>query len=152
MGLIETASGNSVWMGMDYYNDKKVISYKKTSDTTYEGVVAGSDAKLYGVNIDKEHPKRSTCTCSFAAGRRVVCKHMIALYFTAEPEAAEEFLKKVEEWEEEEEEEALSPEEEKKQIEYSRLVLYVKSLSKEDLHRELMDSLQELDDLRNKNW
>ena len=27
MGLIEVASGNSVWRGMDYYNDKKVDSW-----------------------------------------------------------------------------------------------------------------------------
>lgn len=26
MGLIETASANSVWRGMDYYESKKVIS------------------------------------------------------------------------------------------------------------------------------
>ena len=29
MGLIETASGNSVWRGMDYYENKKVVSFKK---------------------------------------------------------------------------------------------------------------------------
>ena len=29
MGLIEVASGNSVWRGLDYYNDKKVESWKK---------------------------------------------------------------------------------------------------------------------------
>lgn len=28
MGLIEVASGNSVWRGMDYYNDKRVKSWK----------------------------------------------------------------------------------------------------------------------------
>ena len=26
MGLIETASNNSVWCGMDYYNNKKVVN------------------------------------------------------------------------------------------------------------------------------
>ncbi|WP_278296961.1 SWIM zinc finger family protein [Butyrivibrio sp. ob235] len=55
--------------------------------------------------MDKEHPRKSSCTCPFAEGRRVICKHMIALYFTAEPKAAEDFLKQVEEWEKEEEEE-----------------------------------------------
>mgnify|MGYP002644725577 CR=1 FL=1 len=42
----------------------------------------------YVVHIDKMHPRKSKCNCPFADGRRVVCKHMIALYFTAEPQAA----------------------------------------------------------------
>lgn len=37
MGLIELASGKSVWRGMDYYNEKKVISWEKTGDFTYDG-------------------------------------------------------------------------------------------------------------------
>lgn len=27
MGLIEIASGKSIWRGMDYYNNKKVVSW-----------------------------------------------------------------------------------------------------------------------------
>ena len=30
MGLIELASGNSVWRGMEYYNAKKTKSVEKT--------------------------------------------------------------------------------------------------------------------------
>ena len=92
MGLIEIASGNSVWRGMDYYNNKKVASVEKTSNTTYDGTVKGT--KLYHVHVDLEHPRKSTCTCPFADGRRVICKHMIALYFTAEPKAAQDFSSK----------------------------------------------------------
>lgn len=54
--------------------------------------------------IETNHPRRSTCNCPFADDRRVVCKHMIALYFTAEPKAAKDFLRQVEEWEAEEQE------------------------------------------------
>ncbi len=54
------------------------------------------------VHIDKNHPRKSTCNCPFADVRRVVCKHMIALYFTAEPKAAVDFVKEVEQWETEE--------------------------------------------------
>ena len=43
MGLIETASANSVWRGMDYYEAKKVISWEKTGTFAYDGVVSGSD-------------------------------------------------------------------------------------------------------------
>ena len=86
MGLIETASGNSVWRGMDYYKNHKVISWNRSGNATYDGVVSGSEGKTYNVHIDTVHPRKSVCNCAFAAGRRVVCKHMIALYFTAEPE------------------------------------------------------------------
>ena len=131
MGLIEIASGNSVWRGMDYYNNKRVASVEKTSTTTYDGTVKGTE--LYYVHVDLEHPRKSTCTCPFADGRRVICKHMIALYFTAEPKAAEDFLKQVEEWEKEEEEE--------EQRHYDELRDYVNSLSKAELQQLYYDAL-----------
>lgn len=144
MGLIETASGNSVWRGMDYYNDKKVISWVKSGETTYDGIVSGSGDNRYQVHIDKAHARKSTCNCPFAEERRVVCKHMIALYFTAEPKAVKNFLKQAEEWEREEEE--------RQQEEYEQLVHYVNKLSKAELQQQLLDALQELNDIRNRYW
>ena len=35
MGLIEMASGNSVWCGMDYYERKMVCSWKKSGEKVY---------------------------------------------------------------------------------------------------------------------
>lgn len=95
MGLLEIASGQSVWRGMDYYDDKKVLSWKVTGDESYDGIVSGRNGHSYNVHIDKVHPRKSTCPCPFAAGRRVICKHnMIALYFTVDPGAVKEFLKR----------------------------------------------------------
>ena len=102
MGLIELARAQSVWRGLDYYEEKKVLDWKETDFEQYYGTVQGSS--VYQVHLDIEHPKRSTCNCPFAQGRRVICKHMIAMYFTIVPQAAEDFLKMVDEWEEEEEE------------------------------------------------
>ena len=45
MGLIEIASGDSVWRGMDYYENHKVVSWNKSGDLTYEGVVSGSNGE-----------------------------------------------------------------------------------------------------------
>ena len=45
MGLIEIASGDSVWRGMDYYENHKVVSWNKSGDSTYEGVVSGSNGE-----------------------------------------------------------------------------------------------------------
>ena len=138
MGLIETASWKSVWRGLDYYNSHKVISWTKSGKYTYDGTVEGSKGKVYNVHVDKDHPKRSVCNCAFADGRRVVCKHMIALYFTAEPEAAEYFLRQVEEWEEEEEERVRQH--------HAEIRKYVNSLTKAELRDELYNALLELED------
>lgn len=144
MGLIQIASNNSVWRGMDYYERKKVISWQKIGMDSYSGIVSGSDGNNYKVQIDKAHPRKSVCNCPFAEGRRVVCKHMIALYFTAEPKAATDFLKEVEEWEAEEEA--------REQRHYEELKKYVKSLSKQQLQEELLSALIELEEERDYYW
>ena len=144
MGLIEIASGNSVWRGMDYYEQHKVVSWSKSGEMTYDGIVSGSEGKQYNVHIDKKHPRRSVCNCAFAEGRRVVCKHMIALYFTAEPDAAEHFLKQVDIWEQEEKE--------REKQHYEDLRKYVNGLSKAELRECLYNALVELEDRRNRYW
>lgn len=144
MGLVELASIKSVWRGMDYYQKKKVCSCVKTGDGTYDGIVSGSERNRYSVHIDKIHPRKSACNCPFADGRRVICKHMIALYFTVEPEAAENFLKEVEKWEREEEE--------REQRHFKELREYVNSLSKTELREQLYDALIELENMGSRYW
>ena len=144
MGLIEMASGNSVWCGMDYYERKMVCSWKKSGEETYDGVVSGSEGNKYSVHIDKMHPRKSSCNCPFAEGRRIICKRMIALLFTAEPKAAKDFLRQVEEWEQEEKE--------RERLHYKELSEYVNSLSKKELQERLYDALVELEDIRNRYW
>ncbi|RKI82540.1 SWIM zinc finger family protein [bacterium 0.1xD8-71] len=141
MGLIEIASNKSVWRGMDYYNDKKVVSWKTLKNGVYEGMVSGSEGNTYTVHIDTEHPRKSFCNCPFADARRVVCKHMIALYFTAEPKVSKDFLKEVEKWETEEEE--------RERQHYEDMRKYVKSLSKTELQEQLLDAMVQLEERRN---
>ena len=49
MGLIETASANSVWRGMDYYENRKVVSWAQTGTFAYDGIVSGSEGNKYTV-------------------------------------------------------------------------------------------------------
>jgi hypothetical protein len=35
MGLVDIASGASVWRGYDYYEDRKVVVYEKINDFEY---------------------------------------------------------------------------------------------------------------------
>ena len=69
---------------------------------------------------------------------------MIALYFTAEPKAAEDFKKRVENWECEEEERAKQH--------YADLRKYVNSLKKQELQMQLYDALVELEEIKNRRW
>ena len=70
-----------------------------------------------------------------------MCKHMIALYFMAEPKALKDFLKEVEKWEAEEEE--------RERQHYEDMRKYVKSLSKTELQEQLLDAMVQLEESRN---
>lgn len=138
MGLMELASGNSLWRGFDYYEGHKVKSWEKVDETVYNGVVNGSNGTKYKVCIDTAHPRKSSCNCPFADGRRVICKHMIALLFTVQPEALQKFHRDVEEAEEESKREAEEHE--------ADLWDYVKRLSKAELQSALFNALLELEE------
>lgn len=91
MGLLNLASAMSAWRGYEYYKSRKVKRCQQTDDAVYTGEVSGSGANTYQVTIDLEHPRSSHCDCPHANGRRIVCKHMVALYFAAFPDEAEDY-------------------------------------------------------------
>ena len=89
MGIPESANYSSRERGLEYFEKHHVKSCKKTK-TGYSGVVSGQ--KEYIVEINLAHPKKSTCTCPFKEGRNVVCKHMVALFYAAHPDVANEII------------------------------------------------------------
>lgn len=91
MGVIKSASGSSVWRGLDYYKHNKVISYKRINDNECIGKIRGSNNKDYDVIMNTEHPRSSKCNCPHAKDRKIVCKHIVALYFTVFPKEAKKF-------------------------------------------------------------
>ena len=136
------ASGASLWRGYDYYTDHKVLSWEPAESGGYpqqfDGLVAGNGDKPYEVHIDIE----STCSCPFAEGRHVICKHMVALYFSVYPAEADELLHAEKQWEAEE-----AAREEARRAETWQ---YVKGLKKAELQEELYRALLEIDDFRNR--
>ena len=86
MGIIQSASGNSCWRGLDYYKEKRVIKLKKINDFEYSSVVKGTSE--YNVHLNIKHPRKSYCNCPFADGKRIICKHIVATYFSAIPQEA----------------------------------------------------------------
>ena len=133
MGLLDLASAASAWRGYEYYKAGNVFTKIKLSETEYKGVLQGSDNKRYEVFIDIDHPRKSHCNCPHAKGKRIICKHQVALYFSVFPREAEKYYKKVLEYEEEEE---------RRQEELDKkVVAYIKSLSKDELRQTLYEVL-----------
>ena len=128
MGIISLASGSSCWSGLDYYKSKKVTELHKIDENEYSSIVKGTNN--YNVWLDIENPRKSTCDCPLANGKRIICKHIVVTYFKAFPNKAVDF---------EEEQERLQEEYEKEQEEeYDKAIRYLNKMSKEELIQELI--------------
>ena len=121
MKVVNIASGNSAWRGLNYFKEKKIIKYDKISDFEYKGKVKGSKKEVYDIFLDIEHPRKSKCNCPHAKDRRVICKHIVALYFTIFPQAAENFIN-----------------EEYQNVLYEKTIKYIYSMPKKDLQEALI--------------
>ena len=133
MGLLECASSASVWRGYDYYNEKKDKNLTETASGVFTADVIGTASEPYVVEIDVAHPRKSTCNCPHAYGKRIVCKHMVATYFAAYPEEAVRFYR-----------EYLKAQEEAVQYEeelYDRVQDYVGHMKKNELQQALLELL-----------
>ena len=137
MKLLNLASNNSFWRGIDYHYENRIIDWKELADNCYQGKVKGSGSVEYDVTIDIAHPKKSTCNCPFAEGRRVICKHMVALDLGIFPEKEQQMMDYIEEqnqmYEQEYELEMQEREEEIRE--------YVMKLSKAELREMLIERM-----------
>lgn len=133
MSLMSASSEASRWRGYEYFKAKKVFDIHEIGDGRYSALVSGTESIPYSVTIDLNHVRQSACTCPHAAGRRVICKHMIAVFFTVFPMAAAQYYSDVlqaeEEWEDYQEE--LS----------EKLVKFVHSLKKAEAQELLLELL-----------
>lgn len=135
MSLLSSASGASVWRGYDYFQEHKVRKLERIGDNRFTAMVAGSEKNSYLTTIDLEHLRQSSCNCPHANGRRVICKHMVALFFTAFPDEAEKFYA-----------EAMAYKEEEERLQeelYNELPKYIHRLKKAELEQILLDLLYE---------
>ena len=133
MGLLDLASYKSVWRGYEYFSQRNVITHIKQSATEIKGIVRGSGQTHYDVFIDLEHPRKSKCNCPHADGKRIICKHMIALYFSAYPEEAKKYYEDVIEYQ-------VQEEKRQEELEY-KVINYVHKLKKSELEQYLLQML-----------
>ena len=93
------AEPNKIWLAIppalkclrngDYYKEKRVVELNKINENEYSSIVKGTNN--YNVHLDIEHPRKSSCNCPLANGKRIICKHIVATYFTAFPNEAVSF-------------------------------------------------------------
>ena len=135
MSILTAASSKSAWRGYEYFMEDKVQFVKKLDDIHFVGAVTGSEAEPYAITIDIVHPKRSTCDCPFANGLKV-CKHMVAVYFTAFPEEAIKFKAAIDR--------ALEEEEQYREELPGRMEKYINKLNKAQLKDLALNLIYEL--------
>lgn len=76
---------------------------EQVGEGVIKAVVSGNGGSTCETLIDIAHPRKAQCNCLHAAGKRIVCKHMVVVYFTAFPAEAKKYITELENyWEEEE--------------------------------------------------
>ena len=142
MSLMSCASSASLWKGYNYFLERRATITRHISNSQYEGTVRGSNGATYDVKIDLEHVRKSACNCPHARGKRIICKHMIALYFTAYPLEAHKYNEQLLEYERMAEK--IEAEEERCQQEIEHKVAeFIGTRSKGDLQTILIRLLDE---------
>lgn len=133
MSIISLASGESAWKGYNYFKEGKVIFVEKNGENEFVAAVNGSESNVYAVEFYTEHPRKSSCDCPHANGKRIFCKHIVAAFFAAFPSEAEKYYNEVIEYEREEE---------KRQAELeNKLIKYVGKMTKAELKETLLELL-----------
>ena len=142
MPIIDLASSKSVWRGLEYYKQNKVLSCERNDDGTYEGIVSGNGKDNYRIHLDIAHPRRSSCNCPLAKGKKTICKHIVAVSFCADPTEADRFQKEKTVY--------ASEEEERRAKRYSTLMRFTKKMSKTELAKAYAEAMVELEEIRYK--
>ena len=137
MKFMELSSNRSFWRGIDYHHENRIISWKELEDDYYQGKVKGSDGAVNDLTIDTAHPRKSVCNCPFAEGRRVICKHMVALDLGIFPEKEQQMMDYIDEQNQMYEREY----EQKMQEREKEIREYVMQLSKAELQEKLIQRM-----------
>ena len=128
MGVIDIASSKSVWRGMEYYKQNKVLSYTVNEDGNYH------------VHVDMEHPRKSTCDCPLANGKKIICKHIVAVSLCLDESEADRFKNEKTIY--------ASEEEERRAKKYEKYMGFARTMSPRELREAYVELMTELDEYR----
>lgn len=102
--FLNKASNANQWKGYYYYKEGKVLSTTYLSEDKVKAIVKGSGNNNYEVILDLDKPTKSECNCPFATGRKILCKHKVAAFYSLFPKYALELEEIQNEFEREERE------------------------------------------------
>lgn len=68
MKLLNLASNQSFWRGVNYHHENRIISSKKIDEGCYQGKIRGSNDAIYDVTINIVHPKNQHVTVHLLKG------------------------------------------------------------------------------------
>ncbi len=142
MGLLEIAGSKSVWRGIEYYNNHNVISWEQTEDGIFDGTVKGSGDVNYTVHVDAIHPRKSSCNCPLADGKKIICKHIVAVYIAANPSEEARYREDITPY--------ASEEDERHAKRYKNLMSWAKNMSPSQLREAYVEAMIRIDDLEHK--
>ena len=90
------------------------------------------------LQFDVLHPKKNShCNCPHAEGTKIICKHMVALYFAIFPLKAKQFMDEIDKHNRE-------VEEYEHELDM-KVRKYIKSMSKKELKEALLECLYQVD-------
>lgn len=138
MGILDLCSYNSYWRGYHYFKGGKVKEINKIGDDLYECFVEGTET--YKVQLDVNHPRKSTCNCPYADGKRIICKHIVASYLAVNPKEVLKIDKEVEDFEKEKQA-AIERYDSLYKETYERVSEKVKNMSNDEVRQLLINRL-----------
>lgn len=92
--LLELTTKTIIDRGLEYYLENHVEEPKTVlieGEEYYHAKVKGSHHAFYETTINLLRPNQSSCTCPYAHGKVLVCKHMVALLFKLYPNKVKEY-------------------------------------------------------------
>ena len=90
--LIDFAGETTYYKGVEYYADNKVSGVHQLNENEYEAEVSGTET--YHVVLNTKDITLSTCTCPFHKDGNRICKHIVAVYVSLNPDIAKEDIEK----------------------------------------------------------
>lgn len=144
LSIIRIASAASLWRGLEYSREGRVVGLVSRGDGVFDAEVRGNGSAPYRVHVDTRHVHSSTCTCPFVQGNKKICKHMLATVFAAMPDQIDALNALVEQ----DRREAEAWEEEHRRELWARVM----RLKKSELQRQLYQAWLELEDRQRNGW
>lgn len=91
MEVLANASQKAKYEGYYCFKCGCVKEVNEVSKRVYEGKIVDEKGEVFSVNLDLNKNVKSSCNCKQAFNRRVVCKHVVALYFKLFPAEAKRY-------------------------------------------------------------